>query len=307
MIRLGLVTHPETGHPWLAPIDALNDARDVAGHGDADASENPESGGSGDPKSKTKLQNATVPQGASTYVLANRALIADLVRSRTTEVGSAHAKDRRKAWVRLINQGVLERLGSARSKVVCREDMADFILRLLQKGVFQQLTWLARRPERGYFRQCRFPLPHEKEKCSLDDLKVPSKATSVLWLGPSSHVPCDGQGSASTNISASPCLSGGEGDLPWDASSGPKPFARVTTAGAIANRQVPLYNLPALLGPERASELRKSLGPLSNEQFISIKAAQSPLQAQILLLRLQLYVVPLPEWDSECGGQLWPF
>lgn len=306
MIRLGLVTHPETGHPWLTPIDALNDARDVVCHVDADALINPESGGSGGHKSKTKLQNATIPYGASTYVLANRALIADLVSSRTTEVGSAHAKNRRRPWARLLNQGVLERLGSARSKIVCREDMADFILRLLQKGVFQQLTWLARRPERGYFSQCRFPLPHEKEKCSLDDLEVASKATSVLWLGPSSRIPCDGQGTASTNTSTSPCFRTGESDLRWDPSSGPKPFARVTTGGTIANRQVPLYNLPALLGSEKASELRKGLGSLGNEQFVSIKAAQVPLQAQILLLRLQLYVVPLPEWDPESGGQLWP-
>ncbi len=202
-------------------------------------------------------------------------------------------------WELLVNHSMYSKLGVSRHDVIFREDMAYHVLSQLRQGVFQQLAWLIGRSGTGYIRRCRKGSNHKSGQELLDTLLVQDEAGSVLWLGPADTSPFqrhDHKGGNNPTLPSNPPGSRADpNNPPWDPATGPGDFTRVRTEGNIPNRYVPVYNLPHLLGKELVSKLRGKLNDyLRDEEFLSIKAKQSPLNAQLLLLKLQFYLSDFP-------------
>lgn len=276
---------------------------------------------------KTTHDKSWIPNAPTAYAMANYSLIAKLAAE--TQVPEKKVKSR--MWEALINQNMRRRYQLSLRDVVCREDMADYVLNLLRRQLVFQLGWLADRKGADYLRSCRKGEDRDKSGKELfEDLKVRDDVTSVLWLGPPEQQQAKDSAALSTEnkwasskkhgkktkdqpkskpiVHSSPFPSSPVWTIPpedkeqpdWDPQRGPRPFLLVQAEmrkDVDLQRLVPVYNLPQLLGAEHLARVRQLLGDqLAKEEFLSIKAKAAPLEAQLLLIKLQFYLLPLPVW-----------
>lgn len=366
LIRFGLLTNPNTNTPWLTPVDMLNP------HTTEASSEKSTENGPDDDRDarKTKrerkqdkeqkrkkplYEKSWIPDAPTVYAMANYTLIAKLA----AHAQSSEKKGRSKVWEALVSKNMRRRYSFNPKSVVCREDMADYILDLLRRQLVFQLGWLAGRKGTGYLRSCRKGGNRDKSGQELlGNLKIKDDVTSVLWLGPinqelkqqqqeqeqqrrneedeedadddeeqeeedehpsapqqtqepqapskkqqrniASQPKIKSANPASSPVSPSPSNAKVLDEHDWDPQKGPRPFLLVQAEKRKDlgfERRIPIYNLPELLGPEQLAHARRRLGDqFDRDEFLTIKGQAAPLQAQLLLLKLQFYLLPLKEF-----------
>ncbi|KAL8781549.1 MAG: hypothetical protein Q9203_000234 [Teloschistes exilis] len=137
-------------------------------------------------------------------------------------------------------------------EIIWREDMDTFVLELMRKKIVKLLKYLSSRPA-AYITPCE----------GFQDIKKKHQPGAVVWLGePGSH---------SNSIAEA---------------EGPTPYAMVEHR---SSRRIPIYNIPALLGPEYLILLRDA-GKSFDKTFAVIKQKRSTLEVQLQLWKLMGYM-----------------
>jgi len=151
----------------------------------------------------------------------------------------------------------LNNLQSAKANVIWREDMHEFVLRLLRKRVYDEIKYIA---VRGHFSNC----------VTLDHIQSKRQVGFVLWFGGLT-----------------------DGVLTDETNAGPASYATIAVRHPTTN--VGLYNLPRLLGHELANTLRQDfkLGP--HGEAVAMKSKRSVVNAGTWLWKLEGFLAGFEE------------
>lgn len=135
--------------------------------------------------------------------------------------------------------------------------MDSFVLEALRKRVVKLLKYLSARPA-AYIATCK----------GYDAVKSSHQVAAVLYLGPS---PSPSQ--TDPNVSSPP---------PPPPTADPPPYAMLPYKA----HQIPIYNLPVLLGANYLQQLRESSPELFGEEMAVLKGKRGTVKVQGELWRL---------------------
>ncbi|KAI1204141.1 uncharacterized protein F4807DRAFT_448710 [Annulohypoxylon truncatum] len=266
-----VVSHPETGNPWLIPASLMSDRAPAESEVDTeevseaesgeDSKEGEESSENIESKSENLQQESSESaattgnegiHGPASYVLARQDLLSAFTDKNSTLGGGPR---------RLI--GSSPRYRSLDKKVVWRKDMDTYIRDLMCQGIVSELLYLSS--------LCAEQGRHYIVKCyGWDDVQYKHKG-SVLWFAD----PAESSSSDET-------------------SNQPGPFAtfdiqRTTFQGKPYTESVSVYNMPMLLGPEHASRLKEEAQTLRDGSIFML-AGRRTVNIQLKLWKLQGYL-----------------
>ncbi|KAI9771818.1 MAG: hypothetical protein M1840_001588 [Geoglossum simile] len=216
LTRFNVEAHPGTGALWYLPqalIKSSSRSKDSA---------NPE----GQPPP---------PVGPSGYTLSSSFLIRHITLTPAKRKGLSCKQP--------------NDLHGGKANFVWRQDMHDFVLRLLRERVHDELKYLA---VRRHFSSC----------LTLDHIQSKRQVGSVLWFG-------------------SPM-----GDVPVnEANTGPASYATIPVRHPTTNAG--LYNLPRLLGIELANALRHDFSLGRRDEAVVVKSKRPAVDAGTWLWKLE--------------------
>lgn len=135
--------------------------------------------------------------------------------------------------------------------IIWRKDMDTFVLDLMRKKVVKLLKYLSSKPA-AYVAKCE----------DYENIQSKHQPGAVLWLGESN-------GNAVSKINHEP-----------------SPYAMVKYRSAC---QIPVYNIPALLGPDCLGQLRDSSEPFKNT-LVVIKQKRNTLETLMHLWKMMGYM-----------------
>ncbi|KAL9587507.1 MAG: hypothetical protein Q9212_000209 [Teloschistes hypoglaucus] len=137
-------------------------------------------------------------------------------------------------------------------EIIWREDMDTFVLDLMRRKIVKLLKYLSSRPA-AYIVACE----------GFQEIEDKHQPGAVVWLGePGSH---------SNSTAEAEC---------------PTPYAMVEYR---SSRRIPIYNIPALLGPEYLILLRDAGKPFDKTLSV-IKQKRSTAEVQLQLWKLMGYM-----------------
>ena len=256
-IPFGLATHPKTGAPWHLPKLTVE----------------PESNKSSEDGSESSA-NDTTPSSLQAPPITERKMLPASEQSARFATGTHFLASRkvlehvsslqRKSYGRLIPFRWKEDSSIKIPEIIWREDMDTFILETLRKNVSKNLAYLASRPA-AYVCSCR---DHNK-------ISDHGQVGAVLWLGPESQ---DTAQATTSNKDGAPASHSED--------PGPPPYAM----HYYRSHYILVYNLPALLGPDRLRTLRESSLPHFSDQYAVIKTKRATVKLQMELWKLLGYL-----------------
>ncbi|KAI0884068.1 uncharacterized protein GGS22DRAFT_18685 [Annulohypoxylon maeteangense] len=264
-----LVSHPETGNPWLIPVSLMPDEAHAEKRPDAENVLEVESGeepqeseeSSENIESKSEyFQEDPIPttpsekegiHGPAAYTLARQDLLSAFADKNSSLSGGPR---------RLV--GSTPRYRGLEKKAVWRKDMDTYIRDTMRKIIISELQYICRlctEKERHYIAKCY----------GWDDVQYKHRG-SVLWFG-------DPVGSASSD----------------QADDQPAAFAsfdieKSSFSGKQYTYSVAIYNMPMLLGAENASDLKEAQA--LRDGFIFMLAGRRTADLQGKLWKLQGYM-----------------
>ncbi|KAI1767892.1 hypothetical protein GGR53DRAFT_479999 [Hypoxylon sp. FL1150] len=287
----GLITHPETGAPWLIPHSLIPDepievpfepdterslsvpeASSSSGKGgDVEATTTTTTTESSSPSHGLRDDDAR-PRGPGAYVLARRDLLSSFV---VNQSGFENAH-RRMTATNFKHKNLA-------GKAVWRRDMDSYILDLLRQAVVGDLLYLSRLCVEGQ--------RHYMVKCyGWGDVRFKHKG-AVLWFGEPEEE--EGQGSSDrtqTQIGTGTGAGTGNGN-----SNEPGPFATFDTQREDARHEevvttrLAVHNMPMLLGAERAGRVKEGAAALKHGSIFML-AGRRTADLQMKLWKLQGYL-----------------
>lgn len=276
LLGFELISHPETGAPWLAPSE-LESRRDS--EQEKVSSQDPEEGEDED-EDRAKIsknnvskssQNLREPTAHACYISARYFVVDGMAKKkRSLELASKvfHLAN-------IVHPRIREKFEVDVSQIVLREDMPEHILRLLRLRVIKGLAYLASRVGTGYI-----TAPKKK---GLKGVATKKSVSSVLWLGPSGIASSAGQEGDAAKPDSEAAM------YPWDIERGPPDYMTVPVR-FLPGGQAIVFNLPRLLGKKGLAELRKELGWIRDREVLVLKHSLQPVAVQMWLWRLQGYM-----------------
>lgn len=229
LLNFGLATHPGTGAKWHLPritAEVTADTADEASKESMDGQhQNPpilKDQASTDQRAGTKLPPRLL---SSTYFHASRQAL-----SFASSLGASPSKA-------LIPYRWKDDAAINAKEIVWREDMSDYVLELLRKGVFKDLRYLVSRPA-AYVVACE----------DWREVQKYAQIGAVMWLGPDGIHGDDGDERARDCGSELECLASSE----WQGQA-PPAYAMYLYRG----HHIPIYNLQTLLGLKYVTSLRE--------------------------------------------------
>ena len=231
LIPFGVAKHPETGAPWHLP--RLFDSSKASGASAA----SPVSSSSPKPNSAL-TSHKPIRTATGTHFVASCGAL---------------------AYVSSLSKSTYRRLLPYRWKedpslkipdIIWRQDMAAFVLGMLQKRVVRDLEYLASRPA-AYVVACK----------SHYEISAHAQIGAILWLGPS-HDQLDG----AINVEE----------------QGPPQYAMHRYRG----HYIPYFNLVTLLGRTNLLTLRKTGLAQIGDQIAVLKAKRPTVKTQLELWKL---------------------
>ncbi|KAI1451856.1 hypothetical protein F4805DRAFT_69588 [Annulohypoxylon moriforme] len=265
-----IVSHPETGNPWLIPVSLIPDEAATEEQPDAEkilevesgegTQENKEISENIESKSQNLEDNSTSAttseregiHGPASYALARQDLLSAFANKKSSLSGGPK---------RLA--GSSPRYRGLDKNIVWRKDMDTYIRDLMRQGIVSELLYLS-----GL---CAEQGRHYIVKCyGWDDVQYKHKG-SVIWFG-------DPVESASSD----------------QAGNEPGPFAtfdiqRTTFQGGPYTESVAVHNMPMLLGSEHASRLKEEAQSLRDGSIFML-AGRRTVNIQLKLWKLQGYL-----------------
>lgn len=176
-------------------------------------------------------------------------------------------------YLGLLPRAWKEGFGVDAKRIVWREDMDTFVLGLLRKKVYEQLTWLVRRSS-GYVVRCYG---------GYGQIADCHQAAAALWLG---HVEVTTGLPRAAESANSNGTTRTEGKIELTGSM--QPPSPYTTADYVGG-SVPIYNLQTLLGEEDMLHLRKS-HKIYEGEIVVIKHKNATVDLQTRLWQLKGYL-----------------
>ncbi|KAH0562147.1 hypothetical protein GP486_003150 [Trichoglossum hirsutum] len=237
LIRYRLVAHPETGALWYIPQGMAKPV--PVDRAPSDLEE--------------QLSLSAPPNGPSSYALSSASLLQHITLQRK--------KRKLFTWELLNRCQALE----AKSNIIWRRDMHEFVLGLLRKRVHNETNYIA---TRRCFSRC----------ATLEEVQRKKQVGFVLWFGRPSSA---------------------HRDVPNDKEDGgPMSYTTIATQRPVA--EVAVYNLPRLLGRGLADALRHDFGLEPHNEAVVVKSRRSTVDAGVWLWKLEGYLAGFEEAPGEC-------
>lgn len=262
-LSTGLTPHPETGEPWHLPHDLAGSSDHVEIEGSSDGSTPSSTTANAAPliaSSNPSLKAASLSLSGA-YIVAQRSCLA--------LVSAMKARE----YLALLPRAWKEGFGIDAKRVVWREDMDTFVLGLLRKKVYAQLTRVVRSSS-GYVVRCYG---------GYDQIAHSSQAAAALWLGHLKVTTGLSKGAGSATFDGTARIEG-ETELTGSIQP-PFPYAVVDEVGGY----VPIYNLQSLLGEEYMLHLRKC-HKIYGGEIVVIKKKHATVDLQSCLWQLMGYL-----------------
>ncbi|KAI9777950.1 MAG: hypothetical protein M1839_008485 [Geoglossum umbratile] len=230
LTRFNVAAHPETEALWYLPQDLTKSP--------------PRPRDAGSP------QGPSLPIGPSGYILSSASLI--------KLITLAPTKRRHFNWKQLND------LQGAKANFVWRQDMHEFVLRLLQRRVHDEAKYLA---VRRCFSSC----------ATLDDIQSKRQVGFVLWFGRPM---------------------GRRNDAPVDETdAGPASYATIAVQHPAT--EAAFYNLPRLLGHELTDALRRDFKLEPHNEVVAVKSKRPAVNAGTWLWKLEGFLAGSGEYPAS--------